>query len=118
MSGAAAGVFPQAMEACATLSVISIGILVVYLLLSAAYNLLLHPLHDIPGPRLCAISRMPWWVANYHGDQVSYLCALHDQYGPVVRYGPNDLSYSNGDAWKDIYGYERGRKENPKQEKT
>ncbi|KAK8099821.1 Cytochrome P450 monooxygenase [Apiospora kogelbergensis] len=118
MSGAAAGGFPQAMEACATLSVISIGILVVYLLLSATYNLLLHPLHDIPGPRLCAISRMPWWIANYHGDQVSYLCALHDQYGPVVRYGPNDLSYSNGDAWKDIYGYERGRKENPKQEKT
>ncbi|KAK8034018.1 hypothetical protein PG993_009013 [Apiospora rasikravindrae] len=57
---------------------------------------------------------MPWWIANYNGNQVTWMCALHDKYGPVVRYGPNDLSYSTGDAWKAILGYERGRDENPK----
>lgn len=34
---------------------------------------------------------------------------LHDRYGPVVRVAPNELSYCNGKAWSDIYGYQRGR---------
>jgi cytochrome P450 len=37
---------------------------------------------------------------------------LHAQYGPVVRFGPNDLSFISPQAWKDIYGYQKGRKEN------
>ncbi|KAK6815709.1 hypothetical protein PG987_016475 [Apiospora arundinis] len=118
MSEVDTGVFQRAVEAGFALSSVSIGLLVVYLLATSVYNVLLHPLHDIPGPKLCAISRMPWWIANYKGDQVTWLCALHDKYGTVVRYGPNDLSYSDGDAWKDIFGYEKGRKENPKQVKT
>jgi hypothetical protein len=29
--------------------------------------------------------------------------ALHDKYGDVVRWGPNELSFANSAAWKDIY---------------
>lgn len=97
---------------------ISIGVLVVYLLAASAYRVLLHPLHDIPGPTLCKITRLPWWIVNYHGDQVPWLRGLHAKYGPVVRYGPNDLSYGTGDAWKSILGYEKGRNENPKDNNT
>ena len=39
---------------------------------------------------------------------------LHITYGEVVRYSPNELSYTGAQAWKDIYGYQRGRSENPK----
>lgn len=39
---------------------------------------------------------------------------LHIKYGVVVRYSPNELSYTGAQAWKDIYGYQRGRNENPK----
>lgn len=29
---------------------------------------------------------------------------LHDKYGDVVRVAPNELSYTNPDAWQEIYG--------------
>lgn len=29
---------------------------------------------------------------------------LHDKYGPVVRFGPTDLSYASAQAWQDIHG--------------
>ena len=41
---------------------------------------------------------------------------LHSQYGPVVRYGPNELSYVDQDfaAWKAIHGHEKAGRELPK----
>ena len=49
------------------------------------------------------------------GKQVEYIYDLHKQYGPVLCFGPSDLSYANGqEAWNDIYGYVRNRPENPK----
>lgn len=41
---------------------------------------------------------------------------LHDQYGDVVRTGPNELSYTNPGAWKVIYGHHQqgeGFRKNP-----
>ena len=32
---------------------------------------------------------------------------LHLKYGPVVRYGPNSLSYTDERGWKDIYGFKK-----------
>jgi cytochrome P450 len=32
---------------------------------------------------------------------------LHVQYGPVVRYAPNMLSYTDQRAWKDIHGFKK-----------
>lgn len=119
MSVIGAGVVPWAPEGgLGSLASVSIGVLVVYLLAASAYRALLHPLHDVPGPTLCKITRLPWWIVNYRGDQVSWLRGLHAKYGPVVRYGPNDLSYGTGDAWKSIFGYEKGRSENPKDNNT
>lgn len=40
-----------------------------------------------------------------YGEQAFYTQQLHDQYGDVVRMAPNELSYANGDAWKDIHGH-------------
>ena len=40
---------------------------------------------------------------------------LHDQYGPVVRLAPNELSYIDAQAWKDIFGHRaRGKPSFPK----
>lgn len=33
---------------------------------------------------------------------------MHEQYGEVVRVGPNKLSFINPQAWKDIYGHKVG----------
>lgn len=36
---------------------------------------------------------------------------LHTQYGPVVRIAPNNLSYINPQAWKDIYAHKKTREQ-------
>ena len=32
---------------------------------------------------------------------------FHEQYGPVVRVAPNELSFIEGQAWQDIYGHHK-----------
>ncbi|KAH8898291.1 cytochrome P450 [Thozetella sp. PMI_491] len=85
---------------------------IVYLVIWPVYTLLLHPLRVYPGPRLSALSRISYWIACIQGDEVRWFIKLHRKYGPAVRYGPNDLSYTDGRAWKDITGARKGAKEN------
>ena len=33
---------------------------------------------------------------------------MHMRYGPIVRLAPNELSFTDGRAWKDIYGSRQG----------
>ncbi|TQS33634.1 hypothetical protein Golomagni_06013, partial [Golovinomyces magnicellulatus] len=42
------------------------------------------------------------WVIK--GDLIYRVQDWHDAYGPVVRVAPNELSFKNPEAWKDIYG--------------
>ncbi|OHW93725.1 cytochrome p450 monooxygenase [Colletotrichum incanum] len=81
-----------------------VGLLVIYLIGTAVYNVTLHPLANVPGPKLCAITRVPYWLVSLRGDDVQWMKSLHDRYGPVVRFGPTDLSYAAGEAWNDIHG--------------
>ncbi|GLA68633.1 hypothetical protein AtubIFM55763_005374 [Aspergillus tubingensis] len=67
------------------------------------YNLLTHPLKDFPGPRTLAASRIPVTYASLKGIQAQWLHNLHLKYGPVVRVAPNELSFIDEQAWKDIY---------------
>ncbi|VBB80867.1 Putative cytochrome P450 E-class, group I [Podospora comata] len=39
------------------------------------------------------------------------LLPLHQKYGPVVRIGPNELAFSNPQAWKDIMGHRTDKSE-------
>lgn len=94
--------------------VLSFLVLAAYLAGSSIYAVTFHPLAGIPGPKLCAISRLPYWVAYYRGVDVSWMNRLHQRYGPVVRFGPTDLSYTAADAWQDIHGLVKGQPENPK----
>ncbi|KAI1756215.1 averantin oxidoreductase [Xylaria castorea] len=69
------------------------------------YNIWLHPLSKYPGPRLAAASPL-WMISSYfQGRTPTDLLRLHNQYGPVVRTGPNELSYLNPIQWREIYGY-------------
>lgn len=83
----------------------------------SVYSVFFHPLHTYPGPKLSAITRLPYWIACLQGSQVRHMMKLHKKYGPVVRFGPNDLSYSEPQAWREIYTVPSGRKENGKEVK-
>lgn len=93
---------------------LAVSLLCAYVIAQYLYLLLLHPLAEYPGPKLCAVSRVPYWLATIKGKDVRWLFELHKKYGPVVRFGPTDLSYATAQAWKDIHGYSKGRSENGK----
>ncbi|KAI1336247.1 cytochrome P450 [Xylariaceae sp. FL0016] len=90
-------------------ALVTVGI--VYVIASSIYNVTIHPLASIPGPKLCAISRWPYFIASIKGEDVHFIRALHTRFGPVVRFGPRDVSHTSPQAWKDIYGHEKGMKD-------
>ena len=75
-----------------------------YVLGKVIYNLYFHPLNAFPGPKLWAVSRVPWNWVNLQGRLCWKLVEVHQEYGPVVRVAPDELSYTTGTAWKKIYG--------------
>jgi len=65
----------------------------------ALYNVILHPLASYPGPKSAAASYIPQFIARGKGD-IKYIKKLHDKYGSVVRIAPNELSFTNPQAWR------------------
>ncbi|KAK6383769.1 hypothetical protein LTS17_003061 [Exophiala oligosperma] len=83
------------------------GALALYRIYLVIYNLYLHPLAKVPGPKLYAASNIPYSVGLCKGTIWFDIKRFHDQYGPVVRYAPNDVSFTTVDAWKEIYGHKK-----------
>jgi cytochrome P450 len=78
------------------------------------YNIYLHPLASYPGPKIAAATRL-WHTRSLLSGQLPYdVERLHNKYGPVVRIAPNELSYTDSAAWKEIYGHRSGQPEMPK----
>jgi cytochrome P450 len=76
----------------------------------AFYRAFIHPLRKYPGPKLAAISRVPYLWNAYNGDLVRWVDRVHQKHGPIVRIAPYELSFTNPQAWKDIYGHATGGK--------
>ncbi|MCJ1355500.1 MAG: hypothetical protein MMC33_005492 [Icmadophila ericetorum] len=90
------------------------GLLILYQIVRILYNIFLHPLAKFPGPKLRSAFYFFNYVEEIQGIQADKAKALHDQYGPVVRIGPDSLSFNTAKAWKDIYSYVPGKSEIPK----
>ncbi|PLB51299.1 cytochrome P450 [Aspergillus steynii IBT 23096] len=73
----------------------------------ATHNLYFHPLAHHPGPLLWRAFRLPFTLSMIRGELPHRIRALHEQYGDVVRVAPNELSFIDPAAWRDIYT--RGR---------
>ena len=72
------------------------------------HSVFLGPLSKYPGPKLWALSGYPRAYSMSQGRESSDIVAFHQQYGPVIRIGPNELSYASGaDSFKDIYGFRK-----------
>jgi hypothetical protein len=68
------------------------------------YSVFLSPLSKYPGPRLWAMTTIPYDIYLFRGMLPFKVADLHEKYGPVIRIGPNELSYITEDSWNDIYG--------------
>ncbi|OAL02314.1 cytochrome P450 [Phaeosphaeriaceae sp. SRC1lsM3a] len=56
-----------------------------------------------PGPLLWRAYRIPYVYSTQRGVLHLRLKDFHTRYGPIVRIAPNELSYADSAAWKDIY---------------
>lgn len=64
-----------------------------------------HPLSRFPGPKFSAFSRIPYLKAQSTGIAHTYHRELHERYGNIVRVAPDELSFNDPQAWRDIYGH-------------
>jgi hypothetical protein len=71
--------------------------------LVAGYRLWLHPLASFPGPKIWAITRLPWVASTVKGRIWRDMVDLHEKYGTTVRIAPGELSINSPGAWADIY---------------
>lgn len=79
-----------------------------HLIVNAIYNYYFHPLSRYSGPLLWTLYRWPFARSLAGGKLAHDLRAHHDKFGKVVRVAPNELSFIDGRAWQDIYGYHKG----------
>ena len=67
------------------------------------YRLWLSPLARLPGPKICALTRLPLMYHEFNGNRRKFIHALHLKYGPVVRVAPDEVSFATREAAKEIY---------------
>ncbi|KAK5949832.1 hypothetical protein OHC33_009221 [Knufia fluminis] len=79
--------------------------LVIYNIGLTLYRLYFHPLAKFPGPRLAAITG---WDEFYYdaikgGRMIWHIQELHDEYGPIVRTGPDELHIRDSSFYDELY---------------
>ncbi|KAF1358443.1 cytochrome P450 [Lizonia empirigonia] len=84
------------------------------IVLYAVHNAWLHPLRQYPGPLLWRSFRIPYVVSTHKGQLHKRLKEFHTIYGPIVRIAPDELSYADSRAWKDIYTNRPGHQPFPR----
>ncbi len=72
---------------------------------AAFYNAYLHPASKFPGPKLWSAFYVFKDLTCARGDIDNKLIGLHAKYGPVVRISPDELSFVEEQAWRDIYAH-------------
>ncbi|WPB08484.1 uncharacterized protein RHO25_013150 [Cercospora beticola] len=81
------------------------GGVVLLLLLHFLYNAFFHPLRNVPGPVAARFSSL-WLNRRYfRGSWLQDVVRLHEKYGPVVRIAPNEISFVDEGALKELYGH-------------
>ena len=82
------------------------AILLFTALLLISYHAITNHLHlcHVPGPILYSLTKWRLAFDDYTGRRTRRIYALHQIYGPIVRIGPNEISFSSLSALKTIYG--------------
>ncbi|KAK1147973.1 hypothetical protein N8T08_000489 [Aspergillus melleus] len=94
----------------ALLSVLSLYLL--YVCLTATWNIFFHPLRHIPGPKVWIAFPILRHISALRGRLDIDTRALHAKFGEAVRLGPDTVFFTTAQAWKEIYGH--GHRQLPK----
>ncbi|KAL5364991.1 cytochrome P450 [Aspergillus floccosus] len=89
--------------AAAVISSLVFCLIILFISHKVVYNLYFHPLARFPGPSLWCASRIPYLWKLCRGKLPGKIRAYHDKYGPVVRIAPDELSFDDPAAWREIY---------------
>ena len=84
------------------ITVQSLAILVSVGVWFAVKNLL--RVKGLPGPKLYALTKWRLVYDDWMGSRTRRINQLHQQYGPVVRIGPEEISFNSLSSLKTIYG--------------
>ncbi|KAF6827677.1 Versicolorin B desaturase 1 [Colletotrichum plurivorum] len=87
-----------------TLALYFLALTCVYYFLVGIYNVFFHPLRHYPGPLLWRASPVPKNIYMLRGMYAKKAREIHETYPGTVRVAPNELSYIQPQAWKDIMG--------------
>lgn len=82
-------------------------IFMILFFLRAIYNLFFHPLRNVPGPFLARSSSLWRLIRYFRGSWHDDVIELHKKYGQVVRISPEEVSFTDQDAIKMMYGHGR-----------
>ena len=61
------------------------------------------PIARIPGPTYTILTSLWLMKQEFGSNRRPYIHQLHQKYGPVVRLGPNEVSFTSLEAIKEIY---------------
>ena len=81
------------------------------------YNVFFHPLARFPGPKLWAAYRLPFIISMVRGNLAHQTKAFHAKYGSIVRTAPDEISFTDEHAWRDIYAHRAGHQDFPQVKK-
>ena len=86
----------------------------VYLATLAVYRLFFSRISHIPGPPLAALTYyyQSWYDVYPHQGRFLWKCKeLHERYGPVIRIGPDEVHVRRLDAYVEMYGSHKSRRD-------
>ncbi|OSC98049.1 cytochrome P450 [Trametes coccinea BRFM310] len=86
----------------------------IFLLSVSIHRLFFATLASIPGPKICALTRLPLMYHEFTGKRRMWIHRLHLRYGPIVRVAPDEVSFATREAAKEIYtsggsGFDKSR---------
>lgn len=110
---------PTILDTIGTESLVAlIGLLsVLCITCGATYRIFLSPISHIPGPKLAALTyfyQFYFDVYPHQGRWIFQQQKLHEQYGPIVRVGPNELHIKDADFYNTAFGSHTKRRNKSK----
>jgi len=91
---------------------LALWLFLVFFIVYCLYSRLTSPLAKLPGPLYTLFTSLPLKYHEFSASRRTWIHSLHENYGPVVRLSPDEVSFSNVEAMKEIYtsggaGYDR-----------